>query len=285
MPLLSEPDLWSSLLWTKAYTDTQRERECDLDDSSKFGQECQQPQDILVSRQFAHKFTSANYTAAIRSQKPIRKPDPYLNHDCQNCFIHPMPKELYTGQVWVPVPKSVPILCVFTEEHVVLGQKWLSTSSINLLSRWSPRNSDWQNKIRLILLKISKALNTGSDVIFSWHTFYFCHTAKLLTLFSLPIKNDFFSINHVWTDCYDFYLPYFKQLLPVTSKSVCSDINILIWLFMSKYILTVSYNVKAIGRYAFFDESWRCEATWDIATVGRLAVNDTNCIYDINWCF
>ncbi len=109
--LLSEPDLWSSLLWTKAYTDTERERECDLDDSSKFGQECQQPQDILVSRQCAHKFTSANYTAAIRSQKPIREPDPYLNHDCQNCFIHPMPEEFYTGQVWVPVP--VPNLFLF----------------------------------------------------------------------------------------------------------------------------------------------------------------------------
>ncbi len=78
-----------------------------------------------------------------------------------------------------------------------------------------------------------------------------------------------FSINHVWTDCYDFYLPYIKQFLPVTSKSVCSDINMLIWLFMSKYTLTVSYNVKAIGSYAFFDEIWQCEATWDTATVGE----------------
>lgn len=63
-------------------TQSERGRVCDLGDSRKFGQECQRPQDILVSRQRAHKFTSANYTAAIRSQQPIRELDPFLNHCC-----------------------------------------------------------------------------------------------------------------------------------------------------------------------------------------------------------
>lgn len=86
------------LIQTERERETEGEREdCDLDDSSKFGQECQQPQDILVSRQCAHKFTSANYTAAIRSKEPIREPDPYLNHGCQNRFTHRMPEEIYAG--------------------------------------------------------------------------------------------------------------------------------------------------------------------------------------------
>lgn len=36
-----------------------------------------------------------------------------------------------------------------------------------------------------------------------------------------------FCINHMWTDCYDFYLPYIKLFLPDASKSVCSGIKML----------------------------------------------------------
>lgn len=106
-----------------------------------------------MSRQCAHKFTSANYTAAIRSQEPIKEPDPYLNHGCQNCFTHRMPEEIYAGHSMLLISlfhwsgRSVgtranalpgPILCVCLEENVVLGQKMakhhLLKSAVKMIS-------------------------------------------------------------------------------------------------------------------------------------------------------
>lgn len=96
--------------------------------------------------------------------------------------------------------------------------------------------------------------------------FYFWRTAKLLQPlnFSLPIKKYFMC------DLIAIIFLHHKQLLTVTSKSVCSGINMLnlIIIYVKKYTLTATCKAKAIESYSLFDESWRCEATWDTETVG-----------------
>lgn len=147
-----------------------------------------------MSRQCAHKFTSANYTAAIRSKEPIREPDPYLNHGCQNHFTHQMPEEIYAGHTMLPYLFSTDLVKVWVLEPIpYLALFCVCIKETVVCQKMAPHQL-FKPAVKMNSTKHQKSGEYWKWWVFSWLIpFLFLTHCKVTpaTLFPLPIKNYF----------------------------------------------------------------------------------------------